>query len=86
VIVEEVVEAMDEVAVAADGHAIAAHAALVSSTYGAASMFTNKPLVTAFVSFVVAQFLKVFTTWYVALLAAARFVGSLPSGQRLGTL
>lgn len=63
-IVEEVVEAMDEVAVAADGHAIAAHAALVSSTYGAASMFTNKPLVTAFVSFVVAQSLKVFTTWY----------------------
>jgi len=29
VIVVEVVEAMDEVAVAADGHAIAAHAALV---------------------------------------------------------
>lgn len=55
---------MDEAAVSADGHTTAAHTALAHSTYGAAAVITNQPLVTAFISFAVAQAFKVLTSWY----------------------
>ncbi|XP_031501459.1 uncharacterized protein LOC116265062 [Nymphaea colorata] len=57
---------MDEVMTAADGSSSHHHrlSAIASSLHPPTSLATNLPLFSAFLAFAVAQFLKVFTTWF----------------------
>eukprot|EP00897_Mesotaenium_endlicherianum_P007527 jgi/Mesen1/6802/ME000035S06182 len=55
---------MEEVATVADAASIDSVSLLAPHHHGIAAILTNQPLVAAFLSFAMAQFLKVFTTWY----------------------
>eukprot|EP00850_Spirogloea_muscicola_P017021 SM000142S00535 [mRNA] locus=s142:257354:258856:+ [translate_table: standard] len=55
---------MDEVATAADAGSVPGLSILAPPHHGLTALFTNAPLVAAFLSFAIAQVLKLFTTWH----------------------